>query len=64
MKVQLKENSFSWKADLYNFQGCLMLSKLMDSDSVIFDVSSLPSGMYIVVLSRGDELKIAKIIKP
>jgi uncharacterized protein YjdB len=64
MRIQFTDNSFSWKADLYNLQGRLMFSRFMDSENVVFNVSSLPSGMYLVVLSRGDELKIAKIIKP
>jgi hypothetical protein len=64
MKIFLYENNFSWKADLYNLQGRLILSKLVNSEIVAFDISSLASGIYIVVLSNGDKLKVSKVIKP
>ena len=64
MKIMLNEDCTSWKAGLYNFQGVLLLSKLVESGVLIFDISSLPSGMYIVVLSKGENKRVAKVIKP
>lgn len=31
---------------------------------LVFDISSLHSGLYIVVLSKGKNLRMAKVIKP
>ena len=64
MKILLDDNFISWKAGLYNLQGSLILSKLVESDAIIFDVSSLHSGIYIVVLSKGENTRVAKVIKP
>lgn len=64
IEIQLNNNFISWKAGLYNFQGGLVLSKLVDSDIFVFDISLLPSGLYIVVLSKGVNLRVTKVIKP
>jgi hypothetical protein len=64
MKILLYENNFTWKADLYNLKGSLVFSRQLESETVSFDVSSLASGIYIVVLSNGEKLKVAKVIKP
>jgi|WetSurMetagenome_2_1015567.scaffolds.fasta_scaffold03649_2 uncharacterized protein YjdB len=64
IKVLLNDDYVSWKAGLYNMQGCLVLSKLVESDIFVFDISALPSGIYILVLSKGDNIKVAKVIKP
>ena len=63
LKILLDDNFISWKAGLYNLQGSLILSKLVESDAIIFDVSSLHSGIYIVVLSKGENTRVAKAIK-
>lgn len=64
MRISLSENFFSWRADLYNLQGCLVFSKQIESDIIIFDVSSLPAGIYVAVLSSREKYKIAKVFKP
>jgi len=64
IKIQLNDNYISWKAGLYNLEGSLVLSELVTSDIFVFDISSQPSGMYLVVLSKGVNIKVAKVIKP
>lgn len=64
IKILLNNNYFSWKAGLYNWQGGLVQSKLVNSDIIIFDISSLPSGLYLIVLSKGENIRVAKVIKP
>ncbi|MGA2406256.1 MAG: Ig-like domain-containing protein [Bacteroidales bacterium] len=64
IRIQLNNNYISWKAFLYNFQGGLVFNKLINSDILVFNISSLPSGVYIVVLSKGEILRVAKVIKP
>jgi len=44
--------------------GGLVISEIVNSDVLVFDISSLHSGLYIVVLSKGKNLRMAKVIKP
>lgn len=64
MKMLLKDDFISWKADLYNFNGYLIVSKFVESDILVFDILSLTSGIYFVVLSKGEKKRVAKVIKP
>ena len=64
MRIQLNDNYISWKLSLYNYFGSLIYTKVVDSDLTVIDISSVPSGMYIVSLSKGIFLKVAKTIKP
>jgi uncharacterized protein YjdB len=64
IRITLNSNYISWKAGLYNYQGALVLSNLINSDIFVFDISSLPTGMYLVVLSKGKNIRVAKVIKP
>jgi uncharacterized protein YjdB len=64
IKIKLNNNYFSWRAGLYSIQGSLLQSKLVNSDVLVFDISSLHSGLYIVVLSKGKNIRMAKVIKP
>jgi hypothetical protein len=64
IKVLLDDRFISWKSYLYNLQGKLLISQIVDSDVLIFDISTLPSGLYIVVLSQGEKIWVAKVIKP
>ena len=64
IKIQLNDNYYSWKASLYNWQGGLVQAKLVNSDIIVFDISSASSGLYLVVLSKGENLRVAKVIKP
>ena len=53
LRMLLIEDFISWKADLYNLNGDLLLSAvLVDSETLVFDVSSFSPGMYIAVLSK------------
>lgn len=64
IKVLLDDRFISWKAYLYNLQGKLLISQIVDSDVLIFDISNLPLGFYIVVLSQSEKIWVAKVIKP
>jgi uncharacterized protein YjdB len=64
IRIPLNSGYISWKAGLYNTQGALLLSDIVNSDVVVFDISALHSGIYIVVLSKGDNQRFAKVIKP
>lgn len=64
MRIQLNSNYISWKASLYNFQGSQVYSKTVESELVTIDVSKLPSGVYVIALSNGPNLKVARTIIP
>jgi uncharacterized protein YjdB len=64
IKIQLNDNYISWKAGLYNIQGGCVMSKLIDSNTVVFDVPTLSTGIYLIVLSKGELLRVSKVIKP
>ena len=64
LKILLNDDYISWKAGIYNLQGNLVLSKLVESEVLTFDISSLSSGIYIIVLSDGENKRSVKVIKP
>jgi hypothetical protein len=64
IKVQLNSKYISWKAGLFNYQGDLVFSETVDSETFIIDISSIPSGLYLMVLSKGEYIKVAKVVKP
>jgi Leucine-rich repeat (LRR) protein len=64
VRMLLNKDFVSCKADLYNFNGDLLLNSFVDSETLVFDVSSFSPGMYIVVLSKGEKKRVIKVIKP
>jgi uncharacterized protein YjdB len=64
LKLLLHANNVKWNVSIFNFQGGLVKSKVLESDSLSFDISSLPAGIYLVTASKGDIVKISKFIKP
>jgi uncharacterized protein YjdB len=63
IKIFLNEDYISWNVVLYNAQGSKIMSKIVNSYVVVLDISSLPPGIYLLVLSDGETLKVAKIVK-
>jgi hypothetical protein len=64
IKVIFYEDFVSWIADLYNLQGNHVGRKIVDSNTIIFNTSHLTSGLYILVLSRGEILFVEKVMIP
>ncbi len=64
IKTHLNDYYFSWKAVLYNLKGEAVLSKYVESNTLVFDISSLSPGIYFQVLSKGENFIHAKVIKP
>jgi hypothetical protein len=54
----------SYKANLYNLKGKLVSGKIVENDSLSFDISKIPAGIYIVELSKGVNKRVIKIMKP
>jgi Carbohydrate esterase, sialic acid-specific acetylesterase/Secretion system C-terminal sorting domain len=62
----LDSSSIAKKISLYNTTGSLLLEQnlLLDNLNTTLDVSHIPTGLYIVVLSQGNQKKsVKKIIK-
>ncbi len=64
LRILLNDNYNSWKASLYNLHGGMVINKFIDGDLLLFDIMSHPPGFYLVVLSRGDKIRVVKVIKP
>ena len=62
MRVLLKDNFISWNAGLYNVHGVRLFSKLIDSDEIVFNISSLASGVYMVELTDGKQRHVKKVL--
>jgi uncharacterized protein YjdB len=62
IRVPLEGNYKDSKLSLYDLQGHLIEIQNVDGNLSEFDISALPSGIYIVVLSRSIVLKVAKVI--
>jgi hypothetical protein len=45
-------------------QGVLIKGKTIENDTIIFDISAIPSGIYFVELSKGRDKRIIKVLKP
>lgn len=64
MVMWLKDDFIEWRANLYDSYGRLIFNKPVDSSVLVFDVSSLASGLYIIELSHEKQRVIKKVIKP
>jgi uncharacterized protein YjdB len=64
IRIVFNEDFISSVTDLYNFQGNHIMRKMVDSDTVIFNTSHLTSGLYIIVVSRGELLAVEKVMVP
>jgi len=62
IRIIFNENFVSWIADLYNLTGNLIMRKIVGGNSVIFDTTHMVSGIYIIVLSKGDLIIAEKVI--
>ena len=64
LKILLNANFRSWRAEVYNLQGNLVGSTYVEGEELIFDISKLAPGIYIIVLSKSGNLRIAKFVRP
>ena len=64
IKIYLDDNYLSWKAQLFDLQGRMIYNTFVESDTLLFNISSFSPGIYIVVLSSGDKIRVGKIMIP
>jgi uncharacterized protein YjdB len=62
IRIIFYEDYVSSVAGLYNLQGTLMMRKTVDSNVVVFNTFSISSGLYIIVVSKGDVLFVEKVM--
>jgi hypothetical protein len=62
LEVTLDESYSSCKLSLYNLQGHLINSQIIRSTLCVFDIASLHSGVYLIVLSKNIVLIVEKVI--
>jgi hypothetical protein len=59
--IPLEDDYLTWKAGIYNIQGKLLISRIVENDNLVFDTSTLSPGIYIIVLSKDDYRVTAKV---
>jgi len=64
LTIKFNLDFISYKANLYTLQGELVASRTVENDSLSFDISNIPSGIYLVELSKGLNKKVVKVLKP
>jgi uncharacterized protein YjdB len=62
IRITFYEDFTSWAADLYDFRGHHVQRKIVDSNVVSFSRRSVSSGLYLVVLSKGEQLYVEKVM--
>lgn len=64
LRITLNDSLISWNAGLYNMGGIQVLEKPITSNEIVFNISSMPPGMYIIQLSGRTQKHTKKIIIP
>ena len=65
LKLRLNDGSFiACKVSLYSLQGVLIAKKTLSSEGATFDISKVAPGIYSVLLSKGNNTRAIKILKP
>lgn len=64
MKIYLADSYVSWKIQLFNLQGSKIFSTYVYSNTVVFNTQALSPGMYLIVLSGANRIKVGKAIIP
>jgi len=62
--IKFNHDFISYKANLYDLQGKLVSGKIVENDTLSFDITKIPSGIYILELSKGVNKRVIKIMKP
>jgi uncharacterized protein YjdB len=64
IRITFYADFVSWIADLYDFRGHLAQRKIVESNILIFSRRSVSAGLYLVVLSKGEQLYVEKVMIP
>jgi uncharacterized protein YjdB len=64
MSVRVPDNLLLAKINLLNINGSVLETKTIESNICIFNVSNLPSGIYVISIYKSTILSTVKVIKP
>lgn len=64
IRLELSDHFSGWDAVLYDLSGKPVYSYIIDGKVLVFNASPLPSGIYIIVVSKGNQRIVKKILKP
>ncbi len=64
LQIVFEQDFTSWKAALYNLNGNMAASRLVNGSLMTFDISRFPPGLYIIALTRGNDVRVAEFVKP
>ena len=64
LKVQLNDYNNNRKLCFYNLLGDLVITYPAESKTCVFNISSIPAGIYILVVSDNTNSRVFKIAKP
>ncbi len=64
LQILFEQDFTSWKASLYNLNGIIIQSRMIEGNQMTFDVSRLSPGLYLIVLSNGGTVRVAEFVKP
>lgn len=60
----LFENDFtSWRACLYNLRGNMLSAENVEGDELVFNITDFPPGFYLVVLVKGNIVRVTEFVK-
>jgi hypothetical protein len=62
IKILLRDSFIGWQVGLYSLSGNRILSRLVDGNELILNVSDLAVGMYIMELSDGRQRHLKKVV--
>ena len=62
IQITFFDDYISGTTDLYNLQGTHLVRRKIDSNYITFSTSSMPAGLYLLVISRGYILSVEKVM--
>jgi hypothetical protein len=64
LKILFENEFISWRACLYNLMGNMVSAVYVEGDELVFNISSFPPGLYLIVLTKGQAVRVAEFVKP
>ena len=61
--INVKANSIIKSIQLYDVQGRLLQTKLVDDNTVKMDISDKSKGVYFLKVTSNDGIKVEKVVK-
>lgn len=62
IRILLKDDFINWQAGLYTLTGNRIISKQIAGNELVFNITGLSTGIYVVELSDGRQRQIKKVV--